>query len=50
MEGCCSKDCRDFIHLPIEEQKLLRKGRDKGANIFNKSKKIRPRLAPVMVK
>jgi len=48
MEGCCSTACQDFIHLPVEEQKLLRKGRDKGANIFNKSKKIRPRLAPVV--
>jgi len=43
-EGCCSKDCREFIHLPLDEQKRLRKGKDKGANIFSKSKKIRPRL------
>jgi len=47
MEGCCSKDCKDFIHLPIDQQKELRKGKDKGANIFSKSKKIRPRLAPL---
>ena len=26
------------IHLPEEEQKLKRKGIDKGRNIFNKSK------------
>jgi UPF0176 protein len=45
-EGCCSNRCKEFIHLPIEEQKELRKGIDKGANIFNKSKKIRPRLNP----
>jgi UPF0176 protein len=37
-EGCCSTECRDFIHLPIEEQKAKRKGKDKGRNIFNKSK------------
>ena len=44
-DGCCSKDCQDFIHLPIEEQKELRKGIDKGRNIFNKSRKrLRPRL------
>ena len=44
-EGCCSKECQDFIHLPEEEQKELRKGIDKGRNIFNKSKaRIRPRL------
>ena len=36
--GCCSKECREIVHLPIEEQKELRKGIDKGRNIFNKSK------------
>jgi len=38
MEGCCSKECLDFIHLPVEQQKELRKGIDKGRNVFNKSK------------
>jgi UPF0176 protein len=38
LDGCCSKDCQTFIHLPEEEQKLKRKGMDKGRNIFNKSK------------
>jgi UPF0176 protein len=38
MEGCCSKECQDFIHLPVEKQKELRKGIDKGRNVFNKSK------------
>jgi UPF0176 protein len=37
-EGCCSVECRDFIHLPAEEQKRLRSGIDKGRNVFNKSK------------
>jgi UPF0176 protein len=37
-EGCCSKECQDFIHLPIDEQKKLRAGVDKGRNVFNKSK------------
>lgn len=40
-EGCCSKDCFDFIHLPEEEQKKLRAGIDKGRNVFNKSRKRR---------
>lgn len=46
MEGTCSKECLDFIHLPEEQQKELRKGMDKGRNIFNKasSRKLRPRL------
>lgn len=44
-EGCCSTECLDFIHLPIEEQKEKRKGIDKGRNIFNKSReRLRPRL------
>jgi UPF0176 protein len=38
MEGCCSKECLDFIHLPSEEQKKKRSGIDKGRNVFNKSK------------
>jgi UPF0176 protein len=44
-EGCCSQECLDFIHLPIEQQKELRKGIDKGKNIFNKSKhRVRPSI------
>lgn len=44
-EGCCSKDCQDTIHLPGERRKALRKGVDKGRNIFNKSRdRVRPRL------
>jgi UPF0176 protein len=38
MEGTCSQDCLDFIHLPEEEQKKLRSGIDKGRNVFNKAK------------
>lgn len=45
-EGTCSQECFDFIHLPIEQQKELRKGIDKGRNIFNKSKaRLRPKLS-----
>ncbi len=46
-EGCCSKECFDFIHLPLDEQKERRKGIDKGSNIFNKSKvRLRPKILP----
>lgn len=38
-EGCCSKECFDIIHLPEEERKKLRKGIDKGRNVFNKSRR-----------
>lgn len=44
-KGCCSKECKDVYELPIEEQKLLRKGIDKGQHIFNKAKaRLRPRM------
>jgi len=38
MEGTCSSECHEFIHLPEEEQKKKRAGVDKGRNIFNKSR------------
>jgi len=41
MEGCCSKECYDIIHLPEEEQKKIRAGIDKGRNVFNKSRRRR---------
>ena len=47
-DGCCSKECKDTIHLPVERQKEIRKGIENGQNIFNKSKaRLRPKLAPV---
>jgi UPF0176 protein len=45
-DGCCSKECQEIYHLPIEEQKKVRQGIDKGRNIFNKSKaRLRPKLS-----
>lgn len=42
-DGCCSKECSGTIHMPLERQKEIRKGIDKGQNIFNKSKvRLRP--------
>lgn len=38
MKGCCSKDCVSVIELPKEQRKEMRKGKDLGRNIFNKSK------------
>lgn len=37
----CSTACQDIITLPLEQQKEIRKGIDKGQNIFNKSKERR---------
>jgi UPF0176 protein len=44
-EGCCSIECKETIALPVERQKQIRSGIDKGQNIFNKSKvRLRPKL------
>lgn len=44
-DGCCSIECKETIHLPLERQAELRKGIDKGRNVFNKSKeRLRPRI------
>lgn len=44
-EGCCSQECKNSIHMPLERQKEIRQGHDKGQHIFNKSKqRLRPRL------
>jgi len=36
--GCCSEACAAILDMPEEEQKELRKGIDKGRQVFNKSK------------
>ena len=42
--GCCSAKCKTIYQLPEEEQKEIRKGIDKGQNIFNKSRIRKPVL------
>ena len=43
--GCCSTSCKEVYELPMEEQKAMRKGLEKGMMVFNKSKqRFRPRL------
>ena len=37
-EGCCSPECQETIHLPEEEQRVLRQGVEKGVHTFNKSR------------
>jgi len=37
-DGCCSAGCQHVYNLPEEEQKLLRKGKENGIMVFNKSK------------
>ena len=44
-DGCCCEACQSIYKLPIEVQKELRKGIEKGTMVFNKSKqRLRPRL------
>ncbi len=44
-DGCCTTECKDVYHLPLEEQESLRAGNKNGIQVFNKSKqRLRPRL------
>ena len=44
-DGCCSAECKTVYNLPVEQQKELRKGIDKGRMVFNKSRqRLRPKL------
>lgn len=36
--GCCGQHCFEVLQLPIEQQKEIRRGKDKDRNIFNKSR------------
>lgn len=36
--GCCSNECKDIIELPAEKQKEIRKGINKGRQVFKKGR------------
>jgi UPF0176 protein len=36
--GCCSAECKDIIELPAEKQKEIRKGINKGRQVFKKGR------------
>jgi UPF0176 protein len=38
LDGCCSIECKEELHLPQDEQRERRAGRENGPMIFNKSK------------
>jgi UPF0176 protein len=38
-DGCCSEACMEIHHLPEEEQKILRKGKENDQKVFNKSRR-----------
>ena len=37
-ENCCSEECVDTIHMPEEEQKKIRQGKNKGRQVFKKGR------------
>jgi UPF0176 protein len=47
--GCCSKNCMEFIELPIEEQRRLRKGKVKlNAHQVYKKGRVRPKVGELL--
>ncbi len=38
MENCCSKECQEIIHLPLDQQVKIRRGIINGNKIFRKGK------------
>jgi UPF0176 protein len=36
--GCCSEDCKNILELPVEAQKEIRKGVNKGRQVFKKGR------------
>ena len=45
-DGCCSDECTGEFHLPVEEQRARRAGRENGTMIFNKSRNNLLRKSP----
>jgi UPF0176 protein len=45
MEGCCTQECIDVIHLPIEKQREIRKGpkKEDARNVYKS--RLRPNLS-----
>lgn len=39
--GCCSDECKNIIELPLEKQKEIRKGVNKGRQVFKKGRKLK---------
>jgi UPF0176 protein len=44
-KGCCSDECKDIIALPIEAQREIRKGINKGRQVFRKGRKLKNNLS-----
>lgn len=39
--GCCSEECRNILELPIDEQREIRRGVNKGRQVFKKGRKLK---------
>ena len=46
-DGCCSKNCQEIFHLPLEEQKRLRKGKIKSDSLSVYKSRLRPDLRQI---
>ena len=44
LDGCCSKECKNFAKLPIEEQKILRKDPERMISKTFFDSRVKPRL------
>jgi UPF0176 protein len=44
-DGCCSAECKEVISLPFEQQKEIRKGINKGRQVFKKGRSENIRLS-----
>jgi len=42
--GCCSVECKEIIALPVEDQKNIRRGINKGRQVFKKGRSEKLRL------
>jgi UPF0176 protein len=48
MSGCCTPECKHIASLPVEEQRLLRKGRKKEDSLSVYKSRLRPNLTEVL--
>jgi UPF0176 protein len=39
--GCCSAECQSIVELPLEAQREIRKGINKGRQVFRKGRKLK---------
>ena len=46
-DGCCTKECKDFASLPIEEQRILRKDPEKVVSQTRYSSRVKPKLTRI---